>query len=44
MPDPVTMLALAAVLTTGVSVVLAWTIPDAYDRLRPEPARLARPR
>jgi len=43
MSDALTVLAIAAVTMTAVSVLLARVIPDEYDRMKPEPARVRRP-
>jgi hypothetical protein len=42
MTNPLLLLAIAAAVVAGVSVLLARLIPDEYDRLELEPVRTRR--
>ena len=38
MPDPLFTLVIVVLTVAGLSVLLAWLIPDEYDRPRSEPS------
>lgn len=42
MPDPLSMLAIAALSVAALSLLLARLIPDEYDGLKPEPLPVRR--